>query len=191
MFEDMQREDSQVPLSEVLAIKKSVGRTLYECDARVAAYSSSPLFISDDDVYELFSGTGIVVPDLERDDLGPMLDSILDERNGPIDRTKLDDAIALAGYWVCALQRAYAKISSGALGRRAAPNDCVLIGLTKSQPVVSPLPPTFTTSLNCGRGSTALTLQSRLCTDGSSGFSIPACKSRAATATSTTLNLTF
>lgn len=56
MFEDIQRLD--VPLSEILSIKRSVARTLYECDARVAAYSSSPLFISDLDIGELFDGTG-------------------------------------------------------------------------------------------------------------------------------------
>jgi hypothetical protein len=58
MFADLQSEDSEVPMAEVLAIKRSVGRMLYECDARVAAYSSSPLFISDDDIEVLFPGTG-------------------------------------------------------------------------------------------------------------------------------------
>lgn len=52
------------------------------------------------------------MPNLECDDLGPILDTLLDERAGPIDRARLDDAIALSGGYVCALQRACAKITS-------------------------------------------------------------------------------
>ncbi|KAK4049491.1 hypothetical protein OIO90_005442 [Microbotryomycetes sp. JL221] len=128
MFEDIQRMD--VPLSEILSIKRSVGRTLYECDARVAAYSNSPLFITDADIQELFHGTGsyqsivshvksstellvlsagIVLPDLARDSLAEALDQVFD---GPLTPKQVEDALALTGYWVCALQRTYARISS-------------------------------------------------------------------------------
>lgn len=57
MYIDLQR-DPEVSLGEVLAIKRSVGATLYECDARVAAYSSSPLVVSDQDIEDYFQGTG-------------------------------------------------------------------------------------------------------------------------------------
>ena len=57
MFIDLQR-DPEVSLGEVLAIKRSVGATLYECDARVAAYSSAPLCLSDQDIEDYFEGTG-------------------------------------------------------------------------------------------------------------------------------------
>lgn len=57
MFQDLQRS-CNLSLGEVLAIKRSVGATLYECDARVAAYSSSPLVVSDADIEEYFQGTG-------------------------------------------------------------------------------------------------------------------------------------
>ncbi|KAK4046280.1 hypothetical protein OIV83_006203 [Microbotryomycetes sp. JL201] len=107
MFEDIQRMD--VSPAEILRIKQSVGRTLYECDARVAAYSNSPLFITDDDIAELFHGTGIVLPDLERDGLANALDQVFE---GPLAPKQIEDALALTGFWVCALQRTYARISS-------------------------------------------------------------------------------
>ncbi|KAM0791491.1 hypothetical protein ACM66B_005944 [Microbotryomycetes sp. NB124-2] len=110
MFEDIQRMD--VPPAEILRIKQSVGRTLYECDARIAAYSNSPLFITDADIRELFHGTGIVLPDLERDSLSDALDQVFD---GPLVPKQIEDALALTGFWVCALQRTYARISSARL----------------------------------------------------------------------------
>lgn len=77
-----------------------------------------PPLISDDDLYEYFDGTGVHVPDLAAEDLGPELDDILDPTYGQIDRAKLDRALALTGYFVCSVQRSYASIASS---RRPSP----------------------------------------------------------------------
>lgn len=53
------------------------------------------------------------MPDLSRDDLGEMLDSIFEADNASITRQKIEDAIALTGYFICALQRTYSKIATG------------------------------------------------------------------------------
>ncbi|BGP55675.1 hypothetical protein JCM8202v2_003280 [Rhodotorula sphaerocarpa] len=116
IFRDMQHSD--LPLEEVRAIKASVGPTLFECDCRIAAYLGMPPLISDDDLYEYFDGTGVHVPDLAAEDLGPELDDILDPAYGQIDRAKLDRALALTGYFVCSVQRSYASIASS---RRPSP----------------------------------------------------------------------
>lgn len=42
-----------------------------------------------------------------------MLDSIFDPQTGPITRQKIDDSLALTGYFICALQRTYSKIATG------------------------------------------------------------------------------
>ena len=77
-----------------------------------------PLLISDEDLYEYFDGTGVHVPDLAAEDLGPELDDILDPTYGPVNREKLDRALALTGYFVCSVQRSYASIASS---RRPSP----------------------------------------------------------------------
>ncbi|GAA6003790.1 uncharacterized protein JCM10292_003376 [Rhodotorula paludigena] len=110
LFRDMQHSD--LPPSEVQAIKSSVGPTLFESDARIAAYLSMPVVISDNDLYEYFEGTGVHVPDLANEDLGPYLDEILDPARGLVTRAKLDRALGLTGYFVCAVQRAFSNISS-------------------------------------------------------------------------------
>lgn len=66
MFQDLQRSCG-LSVGEVLAIKRTVGATLFECDARVAAYSSSPLVLSDSDIEEYFGGTGEPLRDDARD----------------------------------------------------------------------------------------------------------------------------
>lgn len=53
------------------------------------------------------------MPDLSRDDLGQMLDSIFEAGGSSATRQKIDDAIALTSYFICALQRTYAKIAAG------------------------------------------------------------------------------
>ncbi|GAA5983536.1 hypothetical protein JCM10908_000323 [Rhodotorula pacifica] len=116
IFRDMQHSD--LPLEEVRDIKASVGPTLFECDCRISAYLGMPPLISDDDLYEYFDGTGVHVPDLALEDLGPELDDILDPTYGPVDRAKLDRALGLTGYFVCSIQRAYASIASS---RRPSP----------------------------------------------------------------------
>lgn len=137
IFRDMQHSD--LSAEEVQEIKISVGPTLFvsegslthstaeaherltvmqECDCRIAAYLGMPLLINDDDLYEYFDGTGVHVPDLAAEDLGPELDDILDPTYGRIDRPKLDRALGLTGYFVCAVQRAYAAIASS---RRPSP----------------------------------------------------------------------
>ncbi|GAA5875336.1 hypothetical protein JCM3774_005782 [Rhodotorula dairenensis] len=110
IFRDMQHSD--LPPEEVRSIKTSVGPTLFECDCRISAYLGMPLLISDDDLYEYFDGTGVHVPDLAAEDLGPELDDILDPTYGPINREKLDRALGLTGYFVCSVQRSYASIAS-------------------------------------------------------------------------------
>lgn len=57
MFIDMHR-DPNIPLDEILVMKRSVGVTLYQCDARVAAYSGSPPVVSDQNIHDYFEGTG-------------------------------------------------------------------------------------------------------------------------------------
>lgn len=58
---------------------------------------------------------GVVIPDLESDSLGQMLDTIFETDQAPVTRQKVDDALALSGYYICALQRQYSKIATGAL----------------------------------------------------------------------------
>ncbi|GAA6038180.1 hypothetical protein JCM8097_005780 [Rhodosporidiobolus ruineniae] len=111
VFRDMQHSD--LDPAEVQAIKTAVGPTLFESDSRIAAYLSMPCIISDDDLYEYFDGTGVHVPDLATDDLGPLLDDILDPSHGLVTRPKLDRALGLTGYFVCSVQRCFAGISAG------------------------------------------------------------------------------
>ncbi|GAA5886126.1 hypothetical protein JCM6882_004273 [Rhodosporidiobolus microsporus] len=110
VFRDMQHSD--LSPEEVQAIKSAVGPTLYESDSRIAAYLSMPVVISDGDLDEYFEGTDVRVIDLATEDLGPLLDDILDPSHGRITRTKLDRALGLTGYFVCAVQRCFSSISS-------------------------------------------------------------------------------
>ncbi|BGP40239.1 hypothetical protein JCM10449v2_004197 [Rhodotorula kratochvilovae] len=110
VFRDMQH--AGLSPNEVQVIKLSVGPTLFESDARIAAYLSMPVCITEDDLYEYFDGTGVHVPDLANEDLGPLLDDILAPSRGLITREKLDRALGLTGYFVCAVQRAFSNVSS-------------------------------------------------------------------------------
>ncbi|GAA6007000.1 hypothetical protein JCM10207_009166 [Rhodosporidiobolus poonsookiae] len=110
VFRDMQHSD--LSPTEIANIKASVGPTLFESDSRIAAYLSMPVVISDDDLYEYFDGTGVLVPDLATEDLGPLLDDILDPAHGPVTRAKLDRALGLTGYFVCSVQRCFSHISA-------------------------------------------------------------------------------
>ncbi|BGP16435.1 hypothetical protein JCM10213v2_004437 [Rhodosporidiobolus nylandii] len=111
VFRDMQHSDMSP--QEIDAIKAAVGPTLFESDSRIAAYLSMPVLISDADLDEYFEGTGVHVPDLATEDLGPALDEILDPACGPVTRDKLDRALGLTGYFVCAVQRFFSSISAG------------------------------------------------------------------------------
>ncbi|GAA5989890.1 hypothetical protein JCM11641_001962 [Rhodosporidiobolus odoratus] len=111
VFRDMQHSD--LAPSEIDAIKAVVGPTLFESDSRIAAFLSMPVLISDEDLCEYFDGTGVHVPDLAVEDLGPLLDDIFDPAKGPVTRVKLDHALALTGYFVCAVQRCFSSISAG------------------------------------------------------------------------------
>ncbi|GAA5850537.1 hypothetical protein JCM8547_001907 [Rhodosporidiobolus lusitaniae] len=110
VFRDMQHSD--LSPDEIKAIKSAVGPTLFESDSRIAAYLSMPVVITDDDLYEYFDGTGVQVPDLATEDLGPLLDDILDPSHGLVTRHKLDRALALTGYFVCSVQRCFSSITS-------------------------------------------------------------------------------
>ncbi|KPV74745.1 uncharacterized protein RHOBADRAFT_53693, partial [Rhodotorula graminis WP1] len=56
LFRDMQHA-SDLSYDEVQATKLRVGPTLFESDARIAAYLSLPVCITDEDLYEYFDGT--------------------------------------------------------------------------------------------------------------------------------------
>ncbi|GAA5842268.1 hypothetical protein JCM11251_006763 [Rhodosporidiobolus azoricus] len=116
VFRDMQHSD--LSPEEIQAIKSAVGPTLYESDSRIAAYLSMPVIISDGDLAEYFDETAVRVIDLASEDLGPLLDDILDPAHGRITRPKLDRALALTGDFVCAVQRCFSSISSS---RRTSP----------------------------------------------------------------------
>ncbi|KAK4701620.1 26S proteasome regulatory subunit T3, partial [Phenoliferia sp. Uapishka_3] len=102
-----------LPEDELLAIKKSIGPALYESDARTAAYANMPFLIRASDLSEFFNGTGVLVPNLAQQDLGVALDNILSSQASVITRAKLDEALALTGYYVSAIQRNYAAIATG------------------------------------------------------------------------------
>ncbi|GAA5917029.1 hypothetical protein JCM5296_001820 [Sporobolomyces johnsonii] len=110
LFYDMQAAESSD--EDVHAIKLSVGRTLVESDSRIAAYLSMPVLISESDLLEYFHGTGVHLPDLATEDLAPQLEALLEPAQGLLTRSKLDRALALTGYFVCAVQRLFATISS-------------------------------------------------------------------------------
>ncbi|GAA5918876.1 hypothetical protein JCM1841_006654 [Sporobolomyces salmonicolor] len=111
LFYDMQAAESSD--EDIHATKLSVGRTLVESDSRIAAYLSMPVLISESDLLDYFEGTGVHLPDLATEDLSPQLEAILEPAQGLITRSKLDRALALTGYFVCAVQRLFATISSG------------------------------------------------------------------------------
>ncbi|GAA6059053.1 hypothetical protein JCM10212_001278 [Sporobolomyces blumeae] len=110
LFYDMQR--GGVPQNDVEVIKQSVGLTLYESDARIAAWLSMPVLISEDDLFEYFEGTGVHLVDLEQEDLGDQLDVLFNPASGPISLDKTAQALRITGSYVCAVQRLFAKISS-------------------------------------------------------------------------------
>jgi len=56
LFYDMQQ--GGLPQHEVDLIKQSVGVTLFESDARIGAWLSLPVLISEDDLFDYFEGTG-------------------------------------------------------------------------------------------------------------------------------------
>lgn len=208
MFQDLQRSCG-LSVGEVLAIKRTVGATLFECDARVAAYSSSPLVVSDSDIEEYFGGTGVlmrcerrgrsstdplrtltgvVIPDLESDSLGQMLDSIFETDQTPVTRQKVDDALALSGYYICALQRQYSKIATGSfaflLSRRSTSTN-------RPRDPLQPAPARWTTtpfSLVSGPGSTPLTAPYKPSTAVSTPSSSPVSNFQGATTMSSMIN---
>jgi len=49
-----------LPQHEVDLIKQSVGVTLFESDARIGAWLSLPVLISEDDLFDYFEGTGML-----------------------------------------------------------------------------------------------------------------------------------
>lgn len=71
-----------------------------------------PVLISDEDLDHYFDGTGVHVPNLATEELGPQLDAILDSDGGRITSEKLNRALALIGYFVCSVQRCFANLSS-------------------------------------------------------------------------------
>ncbi|KDE08881.1 hypothetical protein MVLG_00978 [Microbotryum lychnidis-dioicae p1A1 Lamole] len=111
MFEDLQTSD-MMSEAEVRDLKAAVGPTVYESDARVAAYLSMPVLIGNRDVKSYFDGANIIIPDLKSASLMNDLLAILSPARGPLDRIKFDDALEIAAYYVCAIQRSYAAICS-------------------------------------------------------------------------------
>ncbi|GAA5940888.1 Zn(II)2Cys6 transcription factor domain-containing protein [Sporobolomyces koalae] len=109
IFVDM---EGTLPPHEIDLIKRSVGVTLYESDARIAAWLSLPVLISEDDLANYFEGTGVHLVDLEREDLGEQLSTIFDSQLGPMSLKKSADALSVTSFYVCAVQRLFAKISS-------------------------------------------------------------------------------
>ncbi|SCV71924.1 BQ2448_4618 [Microbotryum intermedium] len=111
MFEDLQASDTMSE-AEVRDLKAAVGPTVYESDARVAAYLSMAVLISDQDVENYFDGANIIIPDLRTASLMNDLLAILSPARGALDRNTFDDALGIAAYYVCAIQRSYAGICS-------------------------------------------------------------------------------
>jgi hypothetical protein len=72
-----------------------------------------PFLIRGSDLIEFFSETGVLVPNLAQEDLGVALDNILSPAWGPITRAKLSEALATTGFYVSAVQRTYATITTG------------------------------------------------------------------------------
>ncbi|GAA5832483.1 hypothetical protein JCM3766R1_003094 [Sporobolomyces carnicolor] len=116
LFYDMQ--GGELSEAEVYRIKQSVGVPLFESDARISAWLSMPALISEDDLYDYFDGTGVHLVDLEREDLSQQLVDLFDASRGPITADKADEALRTTGFYVCAVQRLFAKISSN---RRSTP----------------------------------------------------------------------
>ncbi|GAA5965372.1 hypothetical protein JCM3765_004874 [Sporobolomyces pararoseus] len=116
LFYDMQ--GGELPPHEVDHIKRSVGSPLYESDARIAAWLSLPALISEDDLDDYFEGTGVHLVDLETEDLGSQLTALFDPARGPMSLEKGEEALKITNFYVCAVQRLFAKISSN---RRATP----------------------------------------------------------------------
>ncbi|BGP24743.1 zn(2)-C6 fungal-type transcription factor [Rhodotorula toruloides] len=112
LYRDMQQQNSDLSAAQIREIKNAVGPTLFESDSRIAAYLSMMTFISDDDLDQYFDGTGVHVPDLATEELGSQLDAILESDGGRVTSEKLNRALALIGYFVCSIQRCFAKISS-------------------------------------------------------------------------------
>lgn len=116
LFYDMQGGD--MPLHEVDHIKRSVGPTLYESDARISAWLSLPALISEDDLDQYFYDTGVYLVDLESENLSDLLTDLFDPANGPMTLEKAQEGLRLTNFYVCAVQRRFARISSN---RRATP----------------------------------------------------------------------
>ncbi|KAK4335368.1 Zn(2)-C6 fungal-type transcription factor [Rhodotorula toruloides] len=112
LYRDMQQQNSGLSAAQIREIKNAVGPTLFESDSRIAAYLSMPILVSDEDLDQYFDGTGVHVPDLATEELGPQLDAILESDGGRVTSEKLDRALALIGYFVCSVQRCFAKTSS-------------------------------------------------------------------------------
>jgi hypothetical protein len=67
--------------------------------------------ISRADLYESFEGSGIIIPDLAREDLATALEKIVGTE-GQATRQQLDEALTVAGYFVCSVQRSYGDMAS-------------------------------------------------------------------------------
>ncbi|KAI5480564.1 Zn(2)-C6 fungal-type transcription factor [Pseudohyphozyma bogoriensis] len=108
LYQDVER--SNLPPEEATRLKTTLGAALYESDSRISAYAAVPFLIRDADLWDAWSGSGVVIPDLRRENLTTALDEILFP--GLITRRKLDDALTLAGYYVCAVQRSHSALAA-------------------------------------------------------------------------------
>lgn len=62
--------------------------------------------------------TGVHLVDLEREHLLDQLSALFDDARGPMTSEKAEEALRITGFYVCAVQRLFAKVSSN---RRASP----------------------------------------------------------------------
>ncbi|GAA6016683.1 hypothetical protein JCM11491_000206 [Sporobolomyces phaffii] len=110
LFYDMQ--GGGLSHHEIDLIKRSVGTTLFESDARISAWLSLPPLISEDDLFDYFDGTGVHLVDLERENLSDQLTALFDSARGPMSSETGAEALRITGFYVCAVQRLFAKICS-------------------------------------------------------------------------------